>query len=311
MVLQIENIATVDSGDRLLNYAEITVDDFKFSAPYFSASRKDYDKSDNCRIGLNSQIFQYFVEVTNSKARPLTDNGRQQSIINTFNAYVNTFNPKLSDVTFYSDGNRIDFETRDAILNLQERMPIKFLNDVQLYRDQEMPEFIQQIQSFIDYSSDKIKSPTLSLKMIPELFNQKLDYLLEQNFKRINLEWGGDQSSDENWNAISKASKENEVWFNCVAIIQRRKFSKPFNSNVMRSFYRGVHTCALATLAPKVDVRSFNKKMWMFDNTTDCYNRIYDGTPDANDINSHNLLFNKMEESHETIVNQTYFGNDT
>ncbi len=308
MALQIENITTVQREKQMLNYADITVNNFKFSVPYFCASSRDYDKSRNCGIDLDSKIFQFFVDVTNSNARLLTDPDRQQSIIDRFNSFVNSFKPKFSDVTFYADGHSIDTNIRDAILNLQQRMNIPFLNDIQLYREQEMPEFIQQINSFLNFSSNKIKSPTISLKMPPELFSKKLNYLIEQKFMRINLEWGGEQSSDENWITVSKISKTNAVWFNCVAIIQRRKYSDPFDSNVMRAFKRGVHTCALATLAyPQSDTKPLNKKKWIFNNVSDCYLKTYNGTPDSNDTNSHNLLFNKMLESHKGIKNQDYF----
>ena len=307
MALQIENITTVQRNKQMLNYAEITVNNFKFSAPYFCVSSRDYDKSYNCGINLDSKIFQFFVEVRKSNARPLTDPSRQQSIIDKFNLYVNSYKPKFSDVTFYADGHRIDINIRNAILNLQQRMNTSFLNDIQLYREQEMPEFIQQIDSFKNFSSNKIKSPTISLKMLPELFSKKLNYLIKQKFTRINLEWAGDQSYDENWITVSKISKTNAVWFNCVAIIHRRKYSNPFDSNVMKSFKRGVHTCALATLAYKPDTKPFNKKRWIFDNVSDCYLETHNGTSDSNDTNSHNLLFNKMLQSHKSIRNQNYF----
>lgn len=246
MSLRLENQLQSVNKKRIINYAKIYVNDIKFEAPYFCASKRDYDKSDDARINLHTKIFQHLVEVTNFNARPITDFDRQTSIIKKFNTYVDHFKPQFSDVTFYVDGNTIDNDTRNAILSTQERMNIPFLNDVQLNRNQTLDEFEEQLESFIAYRSNRIKSPTLSLKMPAELFNKKLSLIIKKKlFNRINLEWGGEISSDDNWNTIAEASQKNAIWFNCVAVIQRREHNTPFNSNVMKSILRGVHTCAL------------------------------------------------------------------
>ena len=288
------------------SYIKFRLNGETYEFPNFNVSGTDYNKSSNCGLPLDSKIFQYHVDQTLSNVQPLTNMTRQKDIIKKFNKHVDKFKPDFSNINFYFDGCILTQQTRNIILDIQQNLPIPFLNDIELNSKQSLNSFQEQIEYFKSYNSSRIKCPSLSVRMPYDLFTKKLDYLLLEGFKRINLEWGGDATFADRWRYVTQKTKTNRILFNVVGIL-RRSTHKPNYSNVMKCFQRGVHSCGLGFRLPPKDTSPLDKKKWLFDTIHDNYNIVDSGNPDSNDVISHNLLHNKILGYHESIKNQTLF----
>lgn len=307
----LEQKSCLSPDERLsANYLKCKINDIEVEFPYMNATKQDFDKSSEANP-LQSQYFQYFVNELDSRLPDITTECRQNQISTNFLNVVDEYDPVLTDITLYYDSHEIGEERRRAFLDLQSRLKTTFLSDIEVDKNQEINDFREQLEYLDSIETDQIKSPTISMVSPLELFEKKLEVILENNrYGRFNVEWGGQSKYYDRWLKLSKLISTKKIICNVVSINQKRRYSEPYESYVTKQFMLGVCCCCTGYYGggnknkKRAPQRSFvlNENTWNYEERPEI-------SYDLATTLSHNTLSRIVQDSRQHILDDTYFSN--
>lgn len=297
-------------------YMKVKIDDMVIRLPELCSSKTYFDKSFKKKIPLSANFFQYHINF--SKKDSITN--REPKLLANYKQIQKRHNPQISDVNFCHGDQIWTDSDREVALNLQLDMNTNFLSDIPFkYRDIELKEdineylesskteFVMKLNDLKKWKTDKIKSPTISMKDNKLMFKQQLEMIAKHNFQRFNVEWAAIQSNADNWFELSKFLFENDIWCNMTAITPRRE-PKSLRSNVLLAVVHGVNTIGLGY--PRgYSSGSSERTAYLFNKTTFREVPQTNGDADEFDIKSHNLMWKTIREAHKFIRNNTFYKN--
>ena len=308
----LEQSSTLSPDGRLYaNYLKCKINDIEVEFPYMNATRQDFDKSSEVNP-LQSQHFQFFINQLDPRLPDITTECRQNQISTNFLNIIDEHDPVLTDITLYYDPHEIGPERRRSFLELQRRLKTTFLSDIEVDKDQSITDFQNQLEYLDSIDTDQIKSPTISMSSSLESFEGKLAIILENNrYARFNVEWGGQTNYYDRWLRLSQLISKKKIICNLVSINQKRNYSEPFESYVLKQFMIGAHSCSTGYMSGSRKNPSNTKPQRSFVLNENTWN--YEEQPEisynlANTL-SHNTLSKITRDSQQHIVDGDYFTN--
>ena len=291
------------------NYLKCKINDIEVEFPYMNATRQDYKKSSEVNP-LYSKHFQFFINQFSPPVPDITTDCRQTQISTNFLNVVDDYNPLLTDITLYYDDHEVGEERRNEFLKLQMKLKTTFLSDIEIDKNQSTQEFQTQLDYFDSIDSDQIKSPTISMQTTEEVFEEKLNVILDKKYDRVNVEWGGKTDYYDNWFNLSKLLFKKKIICNIVSINRVRDYSEPYESNVLKQFMLGASSCSTGYYGggnnkeKRKPQRSFvlNENTWKYEEHPEISYEL------ANTL-SHNTLSKITNDSYRNILDDTYFDN--
>jgi len=297
-------------GRLAANYLKCKINDEIFEFPYMNATKQDFKKSSEVNP-LQSRYFQFFVNEFSPPSPDITSECRQTQISTNFLNIIEDYNPILTDITLYYKKDEIVGQNRrKAFLELQQNLKTTFISDIEIDKNQNTQEFQRQLDYFDSIETDQIKSPTVSMYTAEEIFEEKLNLVLDKKYDRVNIEWGGQSDNLENWLTLSKLLIKRKIICNVVSIHRTRDHSEPYESNVLKQFMLGASSCSTGytgggdSKKPRSPQRSFilNENNWKYEEHRETRFNL------ANTL-SHNTLSKIAQNSRQHILNDTYFDN--
>ncbi len=308
----LEQKSSISPDGRLsANYIKCKINDEIFEFPYMNATYQDFDKSSEVNP-IQSRFFQYFINEFSPPSPAITTRCRQTQISTNFLNVIENHHPILTDITlFYSNNQQpVGEERRSAFLKIQQDLNTTFISDIEIDKNQDTRHFKTQLEYFNSIDTDQIKSPTISMTSTEEVFEEKLNFILDEKYDRVNVEWGGQSTNSDNWINLSKLLFEKKIICNVVSIHRVRDYTEPYDSNVLKQFMLGASSCSTGYLGggnnkiKRKPQRTFvlNEKTWKYEEHPQTPYNL------ANTL-SHNTLSKITHDSHEHILNDTYFNN--
>ena len=176
------------NGKLSANYLKCKINDIEVEFPYMNATKQDFDKSSEVNP-LQSRHFQFFVNELDPRVPDITADCRQNQISTNFLNVVDEHDPVLTDITLYYDSREVGQARKTVYLDLQNRLNTTFLSDIEIDKNQSITDFTTQLQDLDSIDTEQIKSPTISMSSPLELFEKKLEVILENNrYDRFNVE---------------------------------------------------------------------------------------------------------------------------
>ena len=292
------------------NVVDFNVNDNKFTSPILAINQKQYEKAFDNGMTLQGNFYQQFIHQAGPRSVSILDTKKIKLVKKLFNDTVKQFHPKLRGITFYYDSRPISQNERKKIWDIQNDLDVTFFSDIELDKNQEMPEFQNQIGEFKDFKTDKIKCPTISLRTTDiKLLIEKFNYLVKEGFECFNLEWGGVSSNYQKLNMISKKLANKKIICNVVSMLDKFPSRGLRRSNAMIAFAHGVSSVGFGTKLPSGSFNNYVEEVGnLFNNQTFCYEKKSMSRNIA-EVESHNLIHNALSESVDFIKSGKYYTN--
>jgi len=225
-------------------HGKIGTNDFEFPEP--AATQIDLKRSNRTHIPIKTNIIQYYhQDKYNNSLKKIRHAG---SLLKKFEKMVKINPQSIPDINFdYVRDYKITPQERDFMIRIQGEIDNSpFISDIELDRNQSLQKFIEQLKTLEEKYPEKIICPTIDFNALPQIFLQKLQYIVSENYQRFNVIFGGFIKRQENWLALSKEIFGKPIWCNVVSLQQRfETFSDPFVSNISIAFAYGIHTISV------------------------------------------------------------------
>jgi len=224
--------------------------DFEFPSP--AATHKDIERANRTRIPITTNIVQYYYQ--NQYNNSLQKIKHAGELIKKFERLIKNNPNSFVDINFdYINNYKMTKQEREFIIKLQGETSSLFITDYEIDMNQDLTSLKNNLDEIKMNYPKKIICPSIDLNTIPQIFKQKIEYLVDE-CQRININFGGFINRQENWLTLSKTIFNKPIWCNVVNL-QRKfdTFGEPFASNSSIAFAYGIHTISVGSPRIRLD----------------------------------------------------------
>lgn len=223
---------------------------FEFPDP--AATHIELKTANLTHIPIKTKIIQfYYQDKPQNSLKKIKNVG---NLLKKYEKFMKKYSNAIPDINF--DYVR-DYKITPSEIEMTNRIQAEseyslFLSMVEKDRNQILQKFITQLKELEEKYPGKIICPTIDLNALPQIFLQKLQYIISEEYQRFNVIFGGFITRQENWLALSKEIFGKPIWCNVVNMQQRfETFGEPFASNISIAFAYGIHTISVGF--PRMD----------------------------------------------------------
>ncbi len=188
------------------------------------------------------------------------------------------------------------------------------MSDIEVNKEQSVDDFASQLEN-LENPHNQIICPTVDLEIVtPDLFEAKIDYILEKKYPRFNVKFAAFDTNYINWLRLSQKIFGKDVWCNVTSVTKGYfHMAPPQRSLLACTFLYGVHTAShnyrrfgKMNNDKKTDEKPKEITGRVLDRDTLCYNKMRI-SPEEAVVESMNNLSREIEKIKEHVKKETFF----